>query len=105
MQIEPLERHKRGPPERQRPQIKRCQRLQVPGRLGTLQSQQPPPIQDLHLDLPLLVLTTIVIPFIYFLSEPCEVSITPPGVRDDVEGIFGVFGYDRVVDDATFFVE
>jgi len=39
------------------------------------------------------------------LSEPPEVPVTSPGVRDDVESVFGVFGDDRVVDDPAFFVE
>jgi len=47
---------------------------------------------------------TIVVPLVHLLSEPHEVSITSPGVRDDVESVFGVFGYYRVVDDAAFFV-
>ena len=105
MQIEPLKRHKRRPPKRQRPQIKRRQRLQVLGRLRPLQRQHPPPFQNLHLDLPLFALTAIVVPFLNLLSEPPKVPIPSPRVRDDVESVFGVFCYDRVVDDPASFVE
>jgi len=105
VQIETLKRHKRRPPKRQRPQIKRRQRLQILCRLGPLQRQQPPVIQNLQLNLPLLTLTAIAVPFVYLLSEPGEVSITSPRVRDDVESVFRVFGYDCVVDDPAFFVE
>ena len=105
MQIETLKRHKGRPPKRQRPQIKRRQRLQILCRLRPLQRQQPPPIQNLQLNLPLLALTAIAVPFVYLLSEPPQVSIASPRVRDDVESVFGVFGYDGVVDYPAFFVE
>ena len=64
VQVKPLKRHKRRPPERQRSQIEGRQRLQVLGRLGTLQSQQPPSFQNLHFNLPFLAPSAIVVPFI-----------------------------------------
>jgi hypothetical protein len=121
VEVEPVEWDKGRLAESQTLEIEGGQTLQVCGSFGTccpcersdysgmatrltLQSEQTPFIQ--HLKLYRSQMGALArVPLCKLGSEPSEVGVATPGVRDDVVGGVGVFRDDGVIYDAALFIQ